>query len=257
MKILLNADDFGYSDDTVAATIECFESGALTSATIMPNMPATAKAVEYACAHPELSFGIHLTFAGDGTERPMLDPARIPDLVLPSGAFRGGGEVMSRGTLRHIDVRQVQAEMDAQIRSLLDKGVRLSHVDSHGHIHKAWPFVQAMRALLPGFGLGRVRRGQNVWFRTPYKSPTFWTGGILHPRIDRYFRTTDRFFMPNRLEDAARMTSLLARRPPGTLEVGVHPGYAEDWRDAERRGVQAFAAAVRAGGFALSSWNAL
>ena len=42
MRLVLNADDFGYSDDTVEATIECFACGALTSATIMPAMPAAA-----------------------------------------------------------------------------------------------------------------------------------------------------------------------------------------------------------------------
>jgi hypothetical protein len=39
MKIITNVDDFGYSDDTVAATIECFEKGAPISATIMSKMP--------------------------------------------------------------------------------------------------------------------------------------------------------------------------------------------------------------------------
>ena len=42
MRIIINADDFGMDEDTVRATIECLEAGALTGATIMPNMPATA-----------------------------------------------------------------------------------------------------------------------------------------------------------------------------------------------------------------------
>ena len=58
-KLVINADDFGLSDHTVEYTIKGFECGALTSATIMAGLPATAKAVEFAKAHPQFSFGVH------------------------------------------------------------------------------------------------------------------------------------------------------------------------------------------------------
>ena len=87
MRIILHADDFGYDDETVRATIECFERGALTSATIMPKMPATAAAVEYAKAHPQFSFGVHLTYVSDGVERPVSDPKELPALCRPDGLF--------------------------------------------------------------------------------------------------------------------------------------------------------------------------
>jgi predicted glycoside hydrolase/deacetylase ChbG (UPF0249 family) len=61
LQLIVNADDFGQSDETVEATIECFESGALTSASVMPGMPATERAVEFARTRPELGFGVHLT----------------------------------------------------------------------------------------------------------------------------------------------------------------------------------------------------
>ena len=48
MKFITTADNFGYDSDTVAATAECLLQGALTSATIMPKMPATEEAVEFA-----------------------------------------------------------------------------------------------------------------------------------------------------------------------------------------------------------------
>ena len=73
MLVVVNADDFGSSSDTVRATIECFEAGALTSATIMPGMPATDEALAYARSRPDLSFGVHLTLTGDGEERPAVD----------------------------------------------------------------------------------------------------------------------------------------------------------------------------------------
>jgi len=64
VRIVVNADDFGASAETVAATIEAFEEGALTSATIMPTMPAAGEALAYARDRPDRSFGVHLTFVG-------------------------------------------------------------------------------------------------------------------------------------------------------------------------------------------------
>src|SRR5690349_10512418 len=87
MPIILHADDFGQDRDTLAATIECFERGVLTSATIMPNMPATKLAVEYALAHPQFSFGVHLTFGADTVERPVLPPSQVPHMVQADGRF--------------------------------------------------------------------------------------------------------------------------------------------------------------------------
>jgi predicted glycoside hydrolase/deacetylase ChbG (UPF0249 family) len=258
LRIILNADDFGMCDDTVRATIECFERGALTSATIMPKMPATAQAVEYARAHPQFSFGIHLTFVTDTVEAPFSDPAQIPALTAPDGKFVYSQVLRRRALLGRVPVDQVERETRAQIGFLIDRGVRLSHVDSHGHLHKFAPFVAALRRVLPDFGITRVRNAQDLYLRKPLTSPTYWFGGVWRRRIMRTFRTTPHFFMPTNLGDAERLASLLDVVPDGReFEVGVHPGYAEPWRDAERRAVQDFAPRARGAGNALISWNDL
>src|SRR5256885_13602155 len=78
MRIVTNADDFGLDADTTAATIECFRAGALTSASIMPNMPATDQAVEFTLQNPQHSFGVHLTFVCDTVEAPISAPEMLP-----------------------------------------------------------------------------------------------------------------------------------------------------------------------------------
>ena len=47
-KLIVNADDFGFDDETVDWTIRGFEQGKITSATVMAGMPATERAVAYA-----------------------------------------------------------------------------------------------------------------------------------------------------------------------------------------------------------------
>src|SRR5256885_16611566 len=130
MLIILNADDFGYDDDTVAATIECFEAGALTSATVMPKMPATARAVAYAKANPRFSFGAHLTFVADTVEAPFSNPADIPALVRPDGRFRESQELRLMALPGKVPVEQIEREMDLQFSFVRDTGVPISHVHS-------------------------------------------------------------------------------------------------------------------------------
>lgn len=256
-RIILNADDFGHSEDTVRATIECFERGALTSATIMPNMPATRLAIEYTRGRRDLSFGVHLTFVNNEGERPLSDPSKIPSLVGPDGAFTPGGRLFYRAFFRRVPVAEIRREMEAQIAFLADHGVRISHVDSHGHMHKVGPFVDALRAVLPRFGIERVRRGQNLWLTKPYRSPSFWLGGSLHPNLRNWFRTTDRFFMPICKADAEGIEALLGRLRAKSIEIGVHPGFAEDWRDLERRAIQDLAPKLKARKHELIGWGAL
>jgi predicted glycoside hydrolase/deacetylase ChbG (UPF0249 family) len=259
MRILTNADDFGMDDDTVRATIECLDAGALTGATIMPNMPATARAVGYARAHPEKSFGVHLTFVTDTVEAPLCPPESLPTLADASGRFLPSQVVRVNALRGRIAVDEIARETAAQIARLVDQGVRVSHVDSHGHLHKFKPFRLALSAVLPRFGITRVRNVQDVYLKRPLKSPTFWLGGWWRGKIMRSFATTDHFFMPPpESAETAWVPRLLSRftdaRGDGTLEVGVHPGYAETWREAERRAIVEFADAARAAGHRLIGW---
>src|SRR3954451_7673818 len=233
MRIILNADDFGLDDDTVAATIECFEAGALTSATVMPKMPATARAIAYGKANPRFSFGAHLTFIADTVEAPFSNPADIPALVRPDGRFRDSQELRLMALRGKVPVEQIEREMALQLASLRDHGVPVSHVDSHGHLHKFKPFVEAMKRVLPKFGIRRVRTAQDVYLRRPFKSPTYWLGGIWRRRIMRYFDTTEHLFIGDTPHDATVRgeRGLLPLLTGDTIEVGVHPGRAEAWRD--------------------------
>jgi chitin disaccharide deacetylase len=258
MRIITNADDFGMDEDTVRATIECLDTGALTSATLMPNMPATGLAAEYARAHPEKSFGVHLTYVADTVEAPLTPPAEIPTLAAPDGKFRPSQALRMAALLGRLSVEEIEKETAAQIQRLIDLGVRVSHVDSHGHLHKFKPFRQALARVLPRFGIRKVRAVQNVYLKRPLKSPTYWLGPLWRRGVAKAFTTTPDFFMPaSGTGYVAWPAELLSRGIKGPLEVGVHPGYAEPWRDAERRAIQAFATMARERGNELVTWQEL
>lgn len=259
MRFITNADDFGQDEETVKATIECLEEGSLTGATIMVNMPATAAAVAYARAHPEKSFGVHLTYVlGVGNEAPVGDPEQLPALTGPDGLFKPSQGVRLQALRGQIPVDQIARETEAQLALLRDAGVNISHVDSHGHLHRFGPFREALRQVLPGFGVRKVRNVQDVYLRRPLKSPNYWFGPLWRRPLVKTFQTTDHFYMPTSAGDHRWWEPLLARSFRGSsMEIGVHPGSAEAWRVEEREAIREFARAARARGHTLIGWRDL
>jgi len=257
LRIIITADDFGFSDDTVDATIECFKLGAITSASIMANMPATKRALDFARSHVEFSFGVHLTFVGDGPERPLVDPNQVPALVDHHGQFAVARIVRLRALLGILPEDQIELEMRAQLSLVADQGITISYVDSHKHLHKLAPFRATLTRVLPDFGVQRVRNVQNVYLGKPLGSPTFWVGFWWRRHLMILFDTTDHFYMPTGAGDRDWGERVLEQISNGIIEVAGHPGFRQEWQIREREDLVRFAEYAREKGHKLIGWHEL
>jgi chitin disaccharide deacetylase len=258
VRLVLNADDFGLSEDTLASTVACFDEGLLTSASIMVGVPATDRALDYARARPDLSFGVHVNLVGDGVERPVSPPEAVSALIDDEGRFLPTRTVRMRALLGRLPVDQLEREITAQIECVRGAGVPVTHVDSHRHVHKLPTIREGMRRALAKLDIRRVRNVQDVYLRRPLRSPTYWLGSSWRRWLMREFQTTTHAYMPTSAHDVAWQEALLERcgRLPGRLlEIGVHPGTQEAWRDDERRSLAEFVPAARAAGHELVSWR--
>jgi predicted glycoside hydrolase/deacetylase ChbG (UPF0249 family) len=257
VRLILNADDFGASEDTVASTVACFEAGLLTSATIMARMPATTSAVTFARDHPEHSFGVHLTLTGSGDERPVSDPRDVPHLVDDDGCFPATAVVRARALARRLPLNELERELSAQIAVVRDGGVPVSHVDSHQHLHKFAAVRRALERVLPAHRLTRVRAVQDVYLRRPVTSPTYWLGRRWAASISSRFATTEHLYMPATAGDSCWTGVLdLIEDEAGEriLEVGAHPG-PDGWRSVERDALPEFVETALARGHRLTTWH--
>ncbi|HVP79581.1 MAG TPA: ChbG/HpnK family deacetylase [Thermodesulfobacteriota bacterium] len=261
MRIILHADDFGQSEDTYKATVECFEQGVLTSASIMPLMPFSDPAIRYAKEHPEYSYGAHLTFARNSVERPVSKPSEIPHLLDSDGNFRNSNVIRIRALRHQIPLSEIVCEVKAQLGYFYDHGLVLSHVDAHGHMHKLGLFPDAIARVLPFFGISRVRTVQNLFVRKPLLSPTFWLGPYWGRRIRKRFRTTRFFFMLRGNEepdwirkDSPWFKEMVQRCQGVTVEAAFHPGFT-GWNDIERKSLVRFAEEAKDHSVELITWN--
>jgi len=257
MRIVVNADDFGISPDTVSATVAAIRAGHVTSATLMPNAPASDEAVAFARQAKSVSFGVHLTFVGDGNERTVAPRDEVPALVDPAGRLRRTNRVRLAALLGRLPVEEIEREIAAQVEWARSRGLDVSHVDSHRHLHKYAPFRDALARVLPDLGVRHVRNVQDIYLRTrPLVSPTVWLGGRWRAGLMRHFTTTDHFYMPATTGDRS-WTALLQRGEldGSTIEIGVHPGEVEGWRVCEAHGLAEFARAAAGDKHELVSWR--
>lgn len=242
MRVILHADDFGYDKDTTQATIELLESGALTSATIMPTMPAAEEAIAYASAHKQFSFGVHLTYV-DGL-KPAFQKAGST-LLDANGLFYPSNDVRKKAIKLALKKEDIVEESMAQIDIVIKGGVELSHLDSHGHLHKFPSFLFALTEIKKRIGIEKVRRVQNIFINKPGLSPTTILNKCFDWSIAHSCRTTDYFYMSANNMDTEWSDAIIAQMNSlpqnAIIEIGVHPGYNQEWRHQEMKDIIKFA----------------
>jgi chitin disaccharide deacetylase len=155
-KLIVNADDFGLTSGVNRAILELHRAGVLTSATLMAKAAATDEAIEIAIHTPTLGVGCHVVLV-DGD--PVLPAEQLPTLTDPqTGRFHATLGAFLRGVAtRRIYMDEVKSEATAQITLLQERGVQLTHVDTHKHTHMIprvlCPLIHAAKAC----GIRRVR----------------------------------------------------------------------------------------------------
>ena len=160
MKLIVNADDFGYSKGVNLGIMEAHKNGIVTSATMMCNMPGLAHAVELAKDMPSLGVGIHLVLTCGSPVSPD-----VPSLVDEAGQFRKRPE-----QLEHAEPADIEREFVAQIERFLSTGLRPTHLDSHHHVHSHEKVFPIVRRLAERYQLPLRRISMNPSHEAVYQS---------------------------------------------------------------------------------------
>ena len=225
-KLIVNADDFGWSTGVNRGVIDAHERGVLTSATLLVNFPAHADAAERSRACPGLGVGLHLNIVHGP---PVSDPGRIPSLLGSDGAFPGPASVLRRLLLGRIKPGELEVELKAQLSSFRRVAGEPTHLDSHKHLHVFGCFTDAVASIAGEMRTPRAR------CPLPLLSPRAWKSRLLF----RAGRRTARIFtkhglrFPDALVGEGGISSLqvstlcrmLEQLPDGVTELMCHPGY--------------------------------
>jgi chitin disaccharide deacetylase len=139
ITLIVNADDFGYSRGVNNGIIDSHLYGIVNSATMMMNMPGTDHAIELAKKHPSLQVGIHLVLT---CGKPLLKD--VPSLVDENRNFKHLSLLQKN---MDISLVELEREWTAQIERFLASGLKLTHMDSHHHVHTIEEFLPVVQKL--------------------------------------------------------------------------------------------------------------
>ncbi len=220
-RLIVNADDFGFTRDVNSGILEAHEKGILTATTLMANGAAFDDAARIARETPSLDVGCHLVLIGG---RSLLDgrpfPLTMPQLI----------QAVVSGRVRPLE------EFRSQVTRILDAGIKPPHVDTHKHTHLFPPVLKAVAAIASEFGIRWVRRPFDLPI-TPAGTPWSLRAVSRGLRVVRRLfhrvleengcRTTDHFagFQMTGRFRSAELIALIAALPEGSTEFMTHPGH--------------------------------
>ena len=239
-RLVVNADDLGFTSGVNRAIVKAHTDGVVTSATLMANGQAFGEVKELAKQFPKLSIGCHVVLI-DG--EPVLPPAEVPSLT-QSGRFRDGLKTFAaRALTGQLDPRQIAAEATAQIRKVQSAGVCVSHLDTHKHAH-VFPKVLrplllaaaecGVRAVRNPFGprlpvrLSELLNRPNLWRRWAEMRVLGIFAGNFQKTVQREGLVTPDGTLGIEVTgilSETLFTTIATSVPEGTWELVCHPGY--------------------------------
>lgn len=201
MKLIINADDLGFSKGINYGIYDAYKYGIVRSTTLMMNMKATDHAIEL-LKDTDIGIGVHLNVTSGS---PMTNQ---PLLVDEENQFKKNYEFTPEV------LRSIIEEFEAQIQSAIQKGIHITHLDSHHHIHM-WDesIFQAVKQLAKKHEL-KLRCDRNyTYMNDKLLEDVATTDGFSQEFFDKTA------YVENLIDIIKRNQDL------STFEIMVHPGF--------------------------------
>lgn len=258
IKLIINADDFGLTRSVSDAVITAHREGVLTSATLLAGAPHAGYAAELARSCPQLGVGIHFQLVAG---RPVTrDLSRIKTLINENGVFADNFvSFFKKLHTGRIDYGHIKIELLNQVKKAMALGVKISHADSHQHLHMhpfvIGPVIEVMREAgihklrnpveIFNYGLHRpLKLSAGNIIKIIYMNPLYnkWfnhklsSSNILFPDIffGQFFSgamTLDKFFKFLAHARVAVESGYLCDTGGPVCEIMTHPGASDEYNN--------------------------
>ena len=276
IRLVVNADDFGMTDEISRGIVRGHRAGIVTSTSLLGNCTDLEAARALLAGAPELGVGVHLALIGG---RPVSDARALPSLTDGGGMFLSrSSDFFTRWVRGQLVAAEIELELDAQIARVRAAGIVPDHLDTHHHLGFLPIVGKAMEATARRHGIAGIRtlfeKPTLSWVAEPTRGleAGLLTGlGWLTRRgmgMLRHGPQSWGFVESGRL-DEIRILEIIGRLSAGAHELICHPsetdGVARDAGGRSYRGAEELAAlgservrsAIERRGITLCRWKDL
>ena len=154
--LIINADDLGLSKDINEAARKCYLQNVITGVSLLACGDGFSDAVSMLKDIGKTEVGVHLVLTGRFS--PCTRDFSVISSLVPGGKFPGGYQnLASRYFTGKISSKEVYAEFGAQIKKVREAGLKVTHLDSHEHIHVLPDILEVVVNLAVEMGVPYVR----------------------------------------------------------------------------------------------------
>lgn len=224
MKIIINADDCGMNAHVTQHIEKAITAGKITSTTIMANLEDLEGALAmYEKYHDSISFGAHLNLT-EG--EPLLKSKILLEYgyyVEKKGRLLFDGKCAENFRYKRLPSKvklEIYKELSAQIAKLQEGGVKISHLDSHHHIHTSLSLISVIAQLSKDYNIPKIRNIRNyVPTSLNYYGRKVWE--YISKMNNRRYIMTDYFAIYREYFNNPNVQKIKGCQ---TLELMIHPG---------------------------------
>ena len=235
-RLIINADDFGLTEDVNRGIIECYSRGAVTDISLFAVGESYEDAVRLAKKNGIDKLGVHLALTR--SFKPASPFGKIPSLVEKNGQFPGDYiEFLVKFFAGRVNGGEIYTELKNQILKIKKEGFKISHVDGHQHVHMVPGILKIAVRLMREEGIEYIRFPmEKVNLLTKLGEPRnivrnlslSFMCGISGRLLESLGAKHNDFFIGHFHAQSltrADLFSAIEHLKNGLTELGCHPGY--------------------------------
>lgn len=212
-SVTINADDYGLNEHCSKAIAQAFLEGKISDTTMMATGEYFDEAVALAKEQGFINrIGIHLNLT-EG--EPLTEDIKSCSAFVENGIYHHRNNRLKFLSQKEKDA--VYQELTAQIEKIQNAGIKITHADSHHHIHTAIFIAPIVARVCKEHGISKVRLHRNIGKINAAKR---FVKKMYNGWLQRQgFITTDYFGSLFDIENA---------EIPDNCEIMVHPDFDKD-----------------------------
>lgn len=217
-RLMITADDFGYSEPTNHAIVSSVNLSGVSEVSMMMNQSGCSHAMELLGSNKLAAarVGVHVNLT-EGF--PLTEKIRSISLFCGVGGSFIYGRDKPIFRLTKKEKRAVTEEVEAQILKFINTGIAPAHLDSHHHVHTEWGLLRIFVRLARKYRIPRIRIARNTGSAQNRLKNTYRNMVNGYLRKVSGMDTTDFFGSIDDIRQLVPVEALAGK----TIEVMVHP----------------------------------